>query len=87
MCRNVCLHIRQKLYEIVKGAHVCMRKREREHAFIGFWRPAFSGLSSSYTMEPFMPPAVIIMMHVKCREVKEKKSYNSVIIWASQNSE
>lgn len=53
-----------------------MREREREHAFTGFLRPAFSGLSSSYTMEPFMPPAVIITMCVKCREVKEKKTEN-----------
>jgi hypothetical protein len=43
---------------------MCEREREREHAFIGFLRPAFSGLSSSYTMEPFMPPAVIITMRV-----------------------
>lgn len=66
---------------------VCERERERGHAFIGFLRPAFSGLSSSYTMEPFMPPAVIITMRVKCREVKEKKSRNLVNICALQNSE
>lgn len=45
-----------------------------EHAFKDFFRPVFSGLSSSYTMEPFMPPAEEITEQITKQRNKKMHS-------------
>lgn len=53
----------------------CLQKRKRErNTFKDFFKPAFSGLSSSKTIEPFIPPADIIIV-----QSKSKAKENSTI--------
>ena len=41
-----------------------LQKKGGKGTFMALLRPAFSGLSSSYIIEPFIPPAAIFMWRI-----------------------